>query len=224
MALANIAAYTILALSKLGLKVAENKKWLPSGYYHKKSVEQLKNGDIRRATNYNDTAIKKNPDSEKAQVIKELISMQRDSQLQAFQRQIENEEKNIQMLNQELSRNIKDFEKYHRKYNVKQNSAFLLFVPILYSFFYLFLFETKSTYFIWLLLLVSAINLVGFVILSRTILERNRITFFLYEQEFEMVKAGLNRQINSGRESLKILQQQYNDFKKEIGQREISQL
>ena len=125
MALVNIAAYAVLALSKVGLKVAENKKWLPSGYYHKKSVEQLKNGDIQRATDYNDTAMKKNPDSEKAQVIKELISMERDSKLQVFQRQFENEAKNIQILNEKLSRNIKDFEKYHRKYNIKQNLFFL---------------------------------------------------------------------------------------------------
>lgn len=220
MAIANIAAYTVIALSKLGIKFAENKKWLPAGYYHKKSVEQLKSGDIQGAIEYNYTAIKKNPESEKAQVVKELISMQQDSELKTCQRQIDAEEKSIHALEKELAGNIKDFDQYRRKYNIKQNSAFLLFVPILYSFLYLFLFETQNQYFVWLLVAVSLVNLVGFVVLSKTVLEKNRISYFLQKQEFDMTQHSLKRQLESTNETVEILKRQYKEL--EIEQRENS--
>ena len=95
--------------------------------------------------------------------------MQRDSELITCQREIDAKEIDIQTLEKELSHNIKDFDKYRRTFNMKQNSAFLLFVPILYSFLYLFFFETDNRIFVWLLVAVSLVNLVGFVVLSKTI-------------------------------------------------------
>ena len=206
MAIGNIAAYSFLVLSKLGLKVAEKKKWLPSGYYHKKSVHQLKDGNLEKAMDYNSIAIDKNPESEKALIMRDLISMQQESKAMKLQREIESTQERIQHNQAEITANKKLYKKEQQKYFLTHSLTFILFLPLLISAVLFLFFKVNSPLFSWFMISVCAINLIGFMIISRTILEDKRIDRSLKKSEFELMQKTLNQRLEENGISLQRLQ------------------
>lgn len=207
--IANIAAYSVLVLSKLGLKVAADKKWLPSGYYHKKSVEQLKDGNIEEAIGYNDIAIDKDPDSEKALIMRDLILMQQESKLLKIVREIKRTEEKIGHLQEDIKSSKDAFKKERRKYYLNFSLAFVLFLPILFSTIVFFFANETSTIFLWFLLFVCCTNIIGFVLLSRSFLEDKRIDGFVKRDEFKIIQNTLNKRLNENKGALEELKVQY---------------
>ena len=206
MAIGNIAAYSVLVLSKLGLKVAEKKKWLPSGYYHKKSVQQLKEGNLEKAIGYNSIAIDKNPDSEKALIMRDLISMQQESKVLKLQREIESTAERIDFIQEEIKTNKKLYKKEQQKYFLTHSLTFILFLPLLISAILFLFFNVNSPLFSWFMISVCAINLIGFIIISRTILEDKRIDRSLKKGEFELMQNSLYKRLEENGSSIERLQ------------------
>ena len=93
--MALLSSLAFIAVTKLGLKVAEKKKWLPAGVYHQLTMEKLRQGDLRQAIRLNEIALQKDPDLEKALVVKDLIAMRRDALLHHVLKDLEQEKNAI---------------------------------------------------------------------------------------------------------------------------------
>jgi len=80
---------------KLGFHVAERKKWLPNQAYSHFAMERLKENNIAEASRLNEIALEKNPASEKAQILHDLIEMRIDAKISALVKEFD-------QLNQQL--------------------------------------------------------------------------------------------------------------------------
>lgn len=106
-------------LSSLGLRVAarlayklvEKQQWLPKSVYHQMALDKLRHGELGDAKRFNDIALRKKPDYEKALVMHDVLAMRRDAMLAYLRRDIQQEEQAIanlaaeqQVLRRTLSR------------------------------------------------------------------------------------------------------------------------
>ena len=105
MPIGSISIYSLLAVSKIGVKIAERKKWMPAGYYHRLSLQKLKQGDLRGAEKFNTIAINKSPDDEGALVVRDLIAMHRDVNARDIMNRIVVEEEQIIQLENRKKQN-----------------------------------------------------------------------------------------------------------------------
>ncbi len=100
-----MALWSIPAMAALrwGYAIAEKKKWLPKGAYHRQSLTFLKRGDIAGAERCNRIALQKAEDYEAALIVKDVIAMHRDARLQRFQEQKNQQVAHIVALNSRIA-------------------------------------------------------------------------------------------------------------------------
>lgn len=101
--MALLSSLAVVTASRLGFKLAEKKKWLPSSVFHQLSVEKLRSGDLQEAIHLNAIALQKKPDYEKALVVKDLLAMRRDAMLADLLSQIKVESAAIQTLDKSMA-------------------------------------------------------------------------------------------------------------------------
>ncbi len=125
-----IPSFVTIGLFRLGYKFAENKKWLPDYVYHNLSVNKLKDGDLEQALYFNRIAIDKNPKSEKAQIMRDIINMRKDVSLTSLENRIKNELENIS----DLKEHIRQIQKDVRVYKIRKRSllVFQILCTLLY--------------------------------------------------------------------------------------------
>jgi len=81
----------VLLVSRLTWRLAEKKRWLPGGAFHRRSMEHLRSGDLDAAERLNRLALERKPRHDKAQVVRDLIAMRRDAVTADLQRQFDEE-------------------------------------------------------------------------------------------------------------------------------------
>ena len=77
--MALLSSIVVVAATKLGLKVAGKRKWLPKSIYHQLALEKMRHGELVDALRLNEIALQKKSDYEKALILRDLISMRRDA-------------------------------------------------------------------------------------------------------------------------------------------------
>lgn len=77
-----VPSAAIILLGKTGFYLARKQKWLPKTVYHRLSLDSLKAGDFDGAAKYNALALQKDPNYEKAQVVHDLLRMNRDAHIE----------------------------------------------------------------------------------------------------------------------------------------------
>jgi len=117
-------------LAKYGLQRAAQKNWLPKNHYQRKAIECLKNSDISGAIDNNMVVLRKDPDYEEAQIVRELILMSLDTEMENLDAAIRKNTTEIEILKNSL-RAIK------RKYTALTilNAAALPIITLLLLFF-----------------------------------------------------------------------------------------
>ncbi len=92
--------------TKATLKLAERYQFLPAKVYHRMALDKLKESRLDEAAHYNRITLTKKPDFDKAQVIRDLITMRRDSALSRLDQRInENRYKIQELKNRQKSKN-----------------------------------------------------------------------------------------------------------------------
>jgi len=74
-----IPSIAMLVFAKAGFHLAKKRKLLPKGFYHRLSLDSIRAGDFDAAVEYNALARQKDPYYEKAQVVHDLLRMNRDA-------------------------------------------------------------------------------------------------------------------------------------------------
>ena len=138
--------------------------------------------------------------------MRDLISMQQESKAMKLQREIESTQERIQHNQAEITANKKLYKKEQQKYFLTHSLTFILFLPLLISAVLFLFFKVNSPLFSWFMISVCAINLIGFMIISRTILEDKRIDRSLKKSEFELMQKTLNQRLEENGISLQRLQ------------------
>jgi len=118
-----------LTVSRLAYRLAEKKRWLPGGAYHRLSVDSLKTGDLDEAERLNRLALERKPRHGKALVVRDLIAMRRDASTAKLRRQIDEEQLRIRELQTERLACHWMLVKAERRLKRKRRSAWLL-VPL----------------------------------------------------------------------------------------------
>ncbi|MBN1466449.1 hypothetical protein JXA02_11845 [candidate division KSB1 bacterium] len=93
-----LSSLAVIAATRLGFKLAEKKKWLPKSVYHQLAVDKLRQDDLAGAIRLNEIALEKDPQHEKAQIIKDLIAMRRDAILSRLLTETGREKESIREL------------------------------------------------------------------------------------------------------------------------------
>ncbi len=98
-----VPGLTTLALTatRLAYHLAEKKRWLPGGAYHRLSMARLKSGDLDEAERLNGLALQRKPTHGKALVMRDLIAMRRDAATAALRRRVAEEQSKISALQEE---------------------------------------------------------------------------------------------------------------------------
>jgi len=89
-------------LAKYGLKHAAQKNWLPKNHYQRKAIECLKKSDISGAIDNNVVVLRKDPDYEEAQIVRELILMSLDTEMENLDAAIQKNTTEIEILKKSL--------------------------------------------------------------------------------------------------------------------------
>ena len=110
----------------MGIKLAERYQWLPKDLYHRKSLDKLKEGDLKQAAEYNRIALQKKPDFEKALVLKDIIAMKRDISLNRLDQKIQYHENILIALMQRQEKIEKSIK------NQKWYSFFSFFISVVF--------------------------------------------------------------------------------------------
>jgi hypothetical protein len=193
--LVSLSTAALILAGKLGLNVAEKKKWLPSAYYHKKSVEKLKAGDVGKAQWYNDMALNARPDNEKALVMRELISMKHESSMRKIRDYITGRLTKLEELKTSIYRTSRQLKKVRlKKALLKYVSPFaVIFIVamttlLLTTFFSL----MKAIVMQYLFFILSFLALIYVVDVS--ILESRRIDLALFEHELDSTLLVLSKE------------------------------
>jgi|GEM_PF-4362173 len=97
-----IASFITSALFSLGtkatFKLADRYQFLPAKVYHRMALDKLKESRLDEAARYNRITLTKKPDFDKALVIRDLITMRRDSALSKLDQRITEKRQKIQEL------------------------------------------------------------------------------------------------------------------------------
>jgi hypothetical protein len=91
----------VLAATRLVYHLAEKRRWLPGGAYHRLSVDRLKSGDLDEAERLNRLALQRKPTHGKALVVRDLIAMRRDAATAALLGRVAEEKAKISALQEE---------------------------------------------------------------------------------------------------------------------------
>jgi hypothetical protein len=118
-----------VAVSRLAYRLAEKRRWLPGGAYHRMSVDRLKAGDLEEAERLNRLALARAPGHGKAQVVRDLIAMRRDASAAALGRRIDEERRRVRGLQAECRARRLRVARIERRRRRKRWSAWLL-VPL----------------------------------------------------------------------------------------------
>jgi hypothetical protein len=118
-----------VTVTRLAYRLAERKRWLPGGAFHRRSMDSLRSGDLDEAERLNRLALERKPRHDKAQVVRDLIAMRRDAVTGDLHRRLDAETDRIRKLEQErtaCSRTLARIEKRRRRARI---GAWLL-VPL----------------------------------------------------------------------------------------------
>lgn len=89
-------------LARYGLQHAHRKNWLPKNHYQRKALECLKADDISGAIEHNTVARRKDPDYEEAMVVRELILMRLDTEIEKCAKDISGQSAKLDACRSEL--------------------------------------------------------------------------------------------------------------------------
>ena len=195
MSLVSLSTAALILAGKLGLNVAEKKKWLPSAYYHKKSVEKLKAGDVGTAQWYNDIALNMRPDNEKALVMRDLISMKHESRVKKIKNHITERFLRLQDIETGIDGATNQLKKVRLKKVLLRCASplaviFILAVTILLLATFFALMKTIMIQYLFFILFFLAL----IYVVDVSILERKRIDLGLFEQELDGTLAALSKE------------------------------
>jgi len=123
-----------MTATRLGFKIAEKKKWLPSSVYHQLALEKLRTGNLEEAVKLNNIALQKRPNFEKALVVKDLLAMQRDALIAKLLKSIEQEKTSIKMLQKA------DADTKRQLKLIKIKLRLFTFLPLLFLFLNIFIY------------------------------------------------------------------------------------
>ena len=129
MTIFHASTIAFLAASKVGLKIAESKKWLPKFVYHKRAMDYLKRGDLKKARHYNSIALEKNAHFDRALVVRDLIHMNLDAKTDALRKKIKEEKEHISGLKNRQKLYKTRLRLAHNKIKWQKGAGLLLFVP-----------------------------------------------------------------------------------------------
>ncbi len=90
-----LASGLIAAAWRTLYKLAEHQKWLPKGIYFRKSLDCLKKGDLSGAEKFNKIALSKSALYEKSLILKEIISLKRDTSISKLKEEMIQQEEKI---------------------------------------------------------------------------------------------------------------------------------
>ncbi len=103
-----------LALAfKAAYQFAESKKWLPKRVYNKKSLSYLQNGELEKAAELNRFVLQKDEQNEQGLVVRDLIAMHKDLEINKISNSINDLQNEIQ----ELYNRTRTLDKRILKYN-----------------------------------------------------------------------------------------------------------
>lgn len=168
---------------KLGYKLAEQQKWLPGIFYHKAALQEMKNGNLRKAEMYNNIALQKKSKFENACIVRELIAMQKDARMAQLLKLIATEDDAIAVLQEKISHTKHDLAR--SIWNEKLLKIILpLFIVLvsggLFVWIYFFAGSSRTVYFY---ALSWGIILIVLFILERTTMEKFRVKQSVTQQE-----------------------------------------
>jgi len=214
MAIGSISIYSLLAVSKLSVKFAEKKKWLPSGYYHRLSMQRLKEGDLKAAQKFNTIALDKSPENEGALVVRDLITMRRDVDVRKLLTRIDSEEERILQIKNQKKRNQKKMRHVagsDRWQKIIMSMLVILVLGIPVITFSVAAADTNSG------LKAVALGAAGFFLLlifiySKTIGEKKRITRSTLLQELQATLATFENEIKTRENRLRKYKQEFIDL------------
>ena len=128
----SIPSVIVVALAKTGLYVAKKQKWLPKNFYHRLSLDSLRQGDFEAAVKYNSLARQKDPDYEKALIVYDLLRMNRDAHLEEIRSKAEEHMLEIWRLRQQKQKNLKQLKYLNsRKQQTKQGLILIFLVAVI---------------------------------------------------------------------------------------------
>ncbi|MBN1479729.1 hypothetical protein EH223_17615 [candidate division KSB1 bacterium] len=137
-----LSSIAVVVATRLGYKIAEKKKWLPSSVYHQLTLAKLRDGNLRDAIRLNHIALQKKPNYEKALIVQDVIAMQRDALFSRLTHDINQETVAIQdiaIVNRVLSRQL---------FRAKIVAHFNKFLPWILLFFNIFLYLLAYFFFV----------------------------------------------------------------------------
>ena len=130
----------IAAAAKLGYKLAADRNWLPGRLYGQLALDKLKDGDLDGAMRFSDVVLKKNPDDEKAGLVREIIAMRRDARLASMLQRIDNETRALHKLDSEREQNKHLIHRLKRQDRYELIAAWLFFVFTAFAYILVYLF------------------------------------------------------------------------------------
>lgn len=145
-----LSSIAVVAATRLGYKLAEKKKWLPTSLYHHLTLIRLRDGNLRDAHRFNQIVLHRKPHYEKALIVQDVISMQRDALLAQLIQDISHENTSIREIvaaDKTISRQLDRLKFFAHVFK---------FLPWIFLFFNIFLY--LSAYYV---LIISKKSLAG---------------------------------------------------------------
>jgi hypothetical protein len=190
---------------KLGYRLAEQKKWLPGIVYHKASLRELKNGDLRKAEFFNSIALNKKPEFNNALVVREVIAMQKDARIAQLKKLLAREEERIAGLLNSLvaCQHILARQKFLEKgLKIVVPALLLLISGGLFAWIY---FTRNPGQFAYVCMAIWVIILITALILDRTLLEKFRMNWSVARQELQALVVIYERELAQRQENRQVL-------------------
>jgi hypothetical protein len=126
-----IPSVAVVIFAKAGLHLAKRQKWLPKNFYHRLSLDSLRSGDFEAAAKYNALARQKDPAYEKAQVVHDLLRMNRDAHLEEIRAKAEQHMFAISRLRLEKKNRLARLQRYHHRKRELKWRGFALAIVLL---------------------------------------------------------------------------------------------
>jgi hypothetical protein len=187
--------------------VAEKQKWLPKFFYHRLSMEKLKQGDLEGAELYNAIAINKGPAYEKALIMRDLIAMNRDAQADELDLLIREEERNITEVERLRARNLRILSRQRRRESwIKRGSliSFVIFTCVLalmtgYGF------RLQRSWWIWVVVFAALSVMVFVLVYSRVSGLGTKAARLVFLQEKRATMETFDREIRYRQKKIAVL-------------------
>jgi len=213
MAFTAISSILTAGLLKIGYKVAENKKWLPKGIYHRLSLKKIKEGDLKQAIYFNSVAIKKHPEYENALIVRDIISMQQDAQTDQIKKLLTAEEDKIHALKKLKHDNEKKIKNKHSLNKISKILGIFFVVAVIcclyFGIFYLKNVEIKYT--VWLVVLI-VLCMVFYIAFNRIFGDFKKIKETISWQERIATIDTYNREIKVRVKRVRVLKNELKDI------------